>query len=188
MEKIKHTFEESKNSMSDVRDFFEGLNISQLGRADLIRLDILKDMWANYYFEFDDATYCGNERPNKSIELFVMANSMEDTTVKALILDYTYDYIAGLSDEVFSFSESRDVNKMLNEVGLLNIADHYTTKKQIELSEGLNFLKRDKFSIEEYNKMLVALESAGILKKSNYNVVPYKMTLTINPANNGTEN
>ena len=130
MEKTKHTFEGDKQYLNEIRNFFEGLDLSELDGADKIKLDVLKDMWADYYFDCVTASYYGNEREKKSGSLFVIANCITNEEVKSAILNYTYEYIAELSDEVFSSWEDEKIDKMLTDSGMLTISNYFNMKRQ----------------------------------------------------------
>ena len=130
MEKV-YTFEENKNSMADIRDFFEGLDLTNVDKKELKIIDLLKDSWANYYFNCVElfSSSAGEERVGKTLALFLTSNKISDEATKESLLDYTYGYIAEMNDEeIFGSTEYEDINKLLENAGLISI-DEYFEKK-----------------------------------------------------------
>ena len=126
-----YLYEEEEQYMGDIRDFFEGIDMSSLNIADKIKLVILKDMWATYY-----CTCVCTDPFNLEIltvSLLVMANSIEDEDVKGNILDFTYDFVHKLEDEVeWSPYTNEKIDKMLVEAGLIKINTYFKMKKQLK--------------------------------------------------------
>ncbi len=138
-----YLYEDEEQYMGDIRDFFEGIDMSSLNIADKIKLVILKDMWATYY-----AT-CVSSDPSidlaiLTVSLLVMANSIEDEDVKGDILDFTYDFVHKLEDEVeWSPCTNEEIDKMLVEAGLIKINAYYKMKKQLKRALNKNIQKKD---------------------------------------------
>lgn len=176
MSKERYTYEETKNGMGEVRDFFDKIDVSQLEGQDKIKLDVIKDMWADYYHNFVQYDCCIEDRIKSSVTLFVMARCISEETVRAKITDFTYSYMAGLNDELFSISEYENLNEMLKSVGLMEIPNYFKAKEEIKKVYVPN---TDSYSIAEYQKMCqMILESESPIKRSISAGKPIKFVLT----------
>ena len=134
---IKYTYEENKEYMKDIRIFFESLDLTQLTKEDLSKIDMLKEEWTEYYFKYlsPSSSLASEEMITKTVDLFTLSNSIEDKNNKNELLDFTYSYIALLKDEyIFSFSEKEGIDNKLNKVGLLTIDKYFEEKKEKENS------------------------------------------------------
>ena len=138
----KYLYEEKKDYIAtDIRRFFEGLGLSRLNKADLSKIKMLKDVWTEFYFRFvipyifgDTDSFIDETAVPKISEIFVLSDSVENENTKKLLLDYAYDYVANFNEnDIFTKSAEEDIDKMLNETGLLTIDKYFEVKKQIEL-------------------------------------------------------
>ena len=158
MSKERYTYEETKNRMGEVRDFFEKIDTSKLSGQDNIKLDVLKDMWADYYHNFVQYDCYSKERTKQSVTLFVMACSISDKEVKTKVIDFTYSFMAGLNDELFSISEYENLNEMLKSVELVPVPNYFEVQKELKNLACSNNIT---FSITEYQKAYQMLLEAG---------------------------
>lgn len=160
MSKERYTYEETKNGMGEVRDFFDKIDVSQLEGQDKIKLDVIKDMWADYYHNFVQYDCCIEDRIKCSVTLFVMARCISEETVRAKITDFTYSFMAGLNDELFSVSEYENLNEKLKSVGLMDIPRYFKLKEEVKsIDDSTNYT----FSMIEYQKMYQFLLETGKL-------------------------
>lgn len=128
----KYLYEEKKDYMADIRDFFEGLDLSQINKADSIKINMLKNTWTEFYLRYVDAEIHKEAVPVIG-EIFILSNSVDDVSTKASLLDYAYDYIDELKyEDVFCGTVEEDIDNMLNEAGLLTIEKYIEGKEQLE--------------------------------------------------------
>ena len=121
----------------DIKDFFEELDTFNLDRADLVKLDELKDTWTGFDYRFVIASYygTGEELLTKVGEIFALSNSVEDENVKEQLLDYAYNYIAELKEaEIYNPLIEEGIDETLLEMGLFDVDGYFINKEQLENS------------------------------------------------------
>lgn len=130
----KYSYEEMKG---DIKDFFEELDTFNLDRADSVKLDELKDTWAEFDYRFVTASYYGLEEEllTKVGEIFDLSNSVEDEDLKEQLLDYAYNYIAELKEVgIYDPSIEEGIDETLLEMGLFDVDGYFINKDQLENS------------------------------------------------------
>ena len=140
MEKV-YFYEEVKDDMKNVKDFFENLDLSSLSQTELKTIDWLKDIWADYYMKY----VCIDppiDITRETVEIFMVSKSIKDENTRLLLLDFAYDYIDSMRcDDIFSFSEKEETDELLDSIGLVGIHKYFEMKRNFET---LNNLKQKK--------------------------------------------
>ena len=127
------TYEEVKDYCSNIKELFENLELSEISEEDLKKINTLKDAWVNYEFKYISLSYLGDERPEKTCELFIISNSIENKNIKEKLLEYAYNHIDNMRyEDIFFGGEFDKINNLLVSKGLLDIDSYISYLDQVK--------------------------------------------------------
>lgn len=129
----RYTYDEYKDTCSDVRDFYESLDLSKLDESDLKKINILKDTWVEYCWRFVSLSYYGEERAIVTSKIFEISNSIKNEQIREENLKFAYQYVIELTyEDVIYGNEKETINKSLESIGLFSMDTYESYCEQVE--------------------------------------------------------